>query len=68
MKNSLIYLISFLLLLSCAPKEKEAETLSSTSPEINKNNAAMPDSVLRHVVLFGFKATSSCRSLGSTFG
>ena len=25
MKNSPIYLISFLLLLSCAPKEKEAE-------------------------------------------
>ena len=59
MKNSPIYLISFLFLLSCAPKEKEAETLSSTSPEINQNNAAMPDSVLRHVVLFGFKATSS---------
>ena len=59
MKNSPIYLISFLLLLSCAPKEKEAEILSSTGPEINQNNAAMPDSVLRHVVLFGFKATSS---------
>ena len=59
MKNSLIYLISFLFLLSCAPKEKEAETLSSSSTEINQNNAAMPDSVLRHVVLFGFKATSS---------
>ena len=63
MKNSPIYLISFLLLLSCAPKEKEAETLSNTSPEINQNNAAMPDSVLRHVVLFGFKATSSPKDI-----
>jgi hypothetical protein len=59
MKNSPIYLFSFLLLLSCAPKEKEAETPSSASSETNLNNAAMPDSVLRHVVLFGFKATSS---------
>jgi len=59
MKNSLIYLITFLFLLSCAPKEKEVETLSTTSPETTLNNEAMPDSVLRHVVLFGFKATSS---------
>jgi hypothetical protein len=59
MKNSTIYLFSFLLLLSCAPKEKEAETPSSASSETNLNNAAMPDSILRHVVLFGFKATSS---------
>jgi len=59
MKNSPIYLITFLFLLSCAPKEKEVETLSTTSPETTLNNEAMTDSVLRHVVLFGFKATSS---------
>ena len=63
MKNSPIYLISFLLLLSCAPKGKEEVTLLSTSPEINQNNAAMQDSVLRHVVLFGFKATSSSQEI-----
>lgn len=59
MKSNPIYLISILLLLSCAPKEKEAETLTTPSPETNLKNAAMPDSVLRHVVLFGFKPTSS---------
>lgn len=59
MKNSPIFLIYFLLLLSCAPKEKEAETIVTTSPDTNLTNATMPDSVLRHVVLFGFKATSS---------
>jgi hypothetical protein len=59
MKNNPIYLISFFLILSCAPKEKEAEMGSTLSPETNLKNAAMPDSVLRHVVLFGFKATSS---------
>ncbi|MDA0314607.1 MAG: Dabb family protein [Bacteroidetes bacterium] len=59
MKNSPIYLISFFLLLSCAPKEKEQETDSSTRPKINLKNEAMTDSVLRHIVLFGFKKTSS---------
>lgn len=59
MKIYPIYLLLFLLLLSCAPKQAEEGTVSSARPQINLKNTAMPDSVLRHVVLFGFKATSS---------
>jgi len=62
MKNYPIHLLVFLLLLSCAPKQVEdveEVTDSSSRPQINLKNPAMPDSVLRHVVLFGFKATSS---------
>jgi len=62
MKNSPIYLICFFLILSCAPKEKEAETPSTASSETNLNNAAMPDSVLRHVVLFGHAFTVTFHS------
>lgn len=59
MKIYPIYLFVFLLLLSCAPKQAEEGDVSSARPQINLKNTAMPDSVLRHVVLFGFKATSS---------
>jgi hypothetical protein len=62
MKNYPIYLFVILLLLSFAPKQEvevEEVTDSSSRPQINLKNPAMPDSVLRHVVLFGFKATSS---------
>ena len=59
MKSNLIYLFLFFLLLSCAPKQVEEATDLSSRPQINLKNPAMPDSVLRHVVLFGFKATSS---------
>ena len=62
MNNYPVYLLVFLLLLSCAPKqveEAEVVTDSSSRPQINLKNPAMPDSILRHVVLFGFKATSS---------
>jgi hypothetical protein len=59
MKIYPIYLFVFLLLLSCAPKQEEEVTDSSSRPQINLKNPAMPDSVLRHVVLFGFKSTSS---------
>jgi hypothetical protein len=62
MKIYTIHLFVFLLLLSCAPKQGgdiEEVTDSSSRPQINLKNPAMPDSVLRHVVLFGFKTTSS---------
>jgi hypothetical protein len=59
MKTNLIYLFLFSLLLSCAPKQEKEAADSTSQTQINLNNPAMPDSVLRHVVLFGFKATSS---------
>lgn len=58
--KKLIYLIPFLLFWSCSePKTEEntEETLTETPPTITE--VAMPDSVLRHVVLFGFKETAS---------
>ncbi|MCM0041638.1 MAG: Dabb family protein [Algoriphagus sp.] len=59
MKNYPIYLFVFLVLLSCAPKQTEEATDSSSASQTSIKNPIMPDSVLRHVVLFGFKATSS---------
>ena len=59
MKIYPIYLFVFLLVLSCAPKQAEEATDSSSLSQTNLNTPVMPDSVLRHVVLFGFKATSS---------
>ncbi|OOG76399.1 Dabb family protein [Algoriphagus sp. A40] len=58
--KKLIYLIPFLLFWSCSePKTEEIteETLTETPPTTIEE--AMPDSVLRHVVLFGFKETTS---------
>jgi hypothetical protein len=57
--KKLIYLIPVLLFYACnQPKSVEGyETLNETQPSIKE--VAMPDSVLRHVVLFGFKETST---------
>lgn len=58
--KKLIYLIPFMLFWSCSePKtvENTEETLTQTPPTVTE--VAMPDSVLRHVVLFGFKETAS---------
>lgn len=58
--KKLIYLIPFLLFWSCSePKTEEntEETLTEIPPTTTE--VAMPDSVLRHVVLFGFKETAS---------
>lgn len=66
MKNYPIYLLVFFLLLSCASKQVEVVEEgadSSSRPQINLKNPAMPDSILRHVVLFGFKASSSAQDV-----
>ncbi|GAA0881123.1 Dabb family protein [Algoriphagus jejuensis] len=58
--KKLIYLIPIVLFWSCTePKSVETieETVTETSPIVKE--VAMPDSVLRHVVLFGFKETVS---------
>lgn len=57
--QKLSYLFFFLLIWSCSqPKSTEntEEILPKTQP-VNEE-VVMPDSVLRHVVLFGFKETS----------
>ena len=61
MKN-LIYFVPVLLFWSCTASVKvdansSEETSTQHQPEIIET--PMPDSVLRHVVLFGFKSTSS---------
>ncbi|SEF43413.1 Dabb family protein [Algoriphagus boritolerans] len=57
--KKLSYLVLFILIWSCnQPKSVESieEILPETQPIYQE--VAMPDSVLRHVVLFGFKETS----------
>lgn len=58
--KKLIYLIPFMLFWSCS-EPKTAETTEETLPETlsTPQEVAMPDSVLRHVVLFGFKETAT---------
>ncbi|GMQ24345.1 hypothetical protein Aoki45_10270 [Algoriphagus sp. oki45] len=55
------YLIFLFLLtaLACGPAEKQPIVEDSMPPETKIVEIPMPDSVLRHVVLFGFKQTSS---------
>lgn len=58
--KKLIYFVPLFLLLSCTASVNTGtpeETTTPPQPEIQE--VAMPDSVLRHVVLFGFKETSS---------
>lgn len=57
--KKLIYLIPFLLIYSCSqPNSKQEEEILTKTQPLYKE-VAMSDSVLRHVVLFGFKETSS---------
>ncbi|GMQ29703.1 Dabb family protein [Algoriphagus confluentis] len=55
------YLIFLFLLaaVACGPTEKQPIVEDSMPPETQIIETPMPDSVLRHVVLFGFKQTSS---------
>lgn len=58
--KKLIYFIPLMLFWSCA-EPKAVETTEETQVEVppTPTEAAMPDSVLRHVVLFGFKQSST---------
>jgi hypothetical protein len=56
MKKILFFSFSLFLLTACAPDNKASSTQSA--PSI-LDETPMPDSVLRHVVFFGFKETSS---------
>lgn len=54
--KKIAYFLPLLLAFACAPKEAtETEVLTETIIE----EVPVPDSVLRHVVLFGFKETTS---------
>jgi hypothetical protein len=57
--QKLSYLFFFLLIWSCS-QPKSTENTEEILPEnqLVNEEVVMPDSVLRHVVLFGFKATS----------
>jgi hypothetical protein len=58
--KKLIYLVPFMLLWSCnEPKPIESTETSLTEVKPTTTEVAMPDSVLRHVVLFGFKETAT---------
>jgi hypothetical protein len=57
--KKLSYLIPFLFFWSCnQPNTVENIEEVKTETSTNYKEVAMPDSVLRHVVLFGFKETS----------
>jgi hypothetical protein len=58
--KKLIYLVPLMLFWSCTePKTAENADETSTQTTPTPTQAAMPDSVLRHVVLFGFKESAS---------
>lgn len=56
MKKNLFFTLPFFLLMACTSDNKESSIQSATSI---LEETPMPDSVLRHVVLFGFKETAS---------
>lgn len=57
--KKLSYLFLVLLIWSCsAPKSSESLEEITPEPQPIIQEVTMPDSVLRHVVLFGFKETS----------
>ena len=64
MKKILSFTLPFLLLMACGPENKESTTQSSTAT-LTLEEAPMPDSVLRHVVLFGFKESASAAEVQS---
>ena len=64
MKKTLLFALPFFLLMACAPGNKESNTDSKPEP-LTLEETPMPDSVLRHVVLFGFKETSSAADVQS---
>ncbi|MFN3761406.1 MAG: Dabb family protein [Algoriphagus aquaeductus] len=59
MKKSILGVLSFWLVFACNPSQNQSVIEDSMPPETQIKEVAMPDSVLRHVVLFGFKETSS---------
>lgn len=59
MKKSFLLAGSLWLFFACGPAEKQPIVEDSMPPETQIIETPMPDSVLRHVVLFGFKETSS---------
>lgn len=59
MKKSFLLAGSLWLFFACGPAEKQPIIEDSMPPETQIVETPMPDSVLRHVVLFGFKETSS---------
>ena len=59
MKKHVLHSIPFLLLIACGPSQQEPIVEDSLPAELNIEEVTMPDSVLRHVVLFGFKESST---------
>jgi hypothetical protein len=59
MKKNLFYLLPLFFLIACGTAQQENLVEDSIPSELKIEEKAMPDSVLRHVVLFGFKSTSS---------
>jgi hypothetical protein len=64
MKKTLLFFLTFLLLMACTPDTKESNN-DSTTASLKIEETPMPDSLLRHVVLFGFKETSSAADVQS---
>jgi hypothetical protein len=64
MKKTLLFFLTFLLLMACTPDTKESNN-DSTTASLKIEETTMPDSLLRHVVLFGFKETSSAADVQS---
>jgi hypothetical protein len=59
--RKLCYTVPIILAFACGQREQLKESLTEVQPQILE--VAMPDSVLRHVVLFGFKENTSLNDI-----
>lgn len=57
--KKVFYLLPLVFALACSQPDSNTEAQTETQTKTIIQEVPMPDSVLRHVVLFGFKETSS---------
>ncbi|TDQ18475.1 stress responsive alpha/beta barrel protein [Algoriphagus boseongensis] len=57
--KKVFYLLPLVFTMACSQPDSNTEAQTETQTETIIQEVPMPDSVLRHVVLFGFKETSS---------
>lgn len=61
--KKLLYLIPIAIFWSCAAPKTSDDSTENKTTSTTPTEVTMPDSVLRHVVLFGFKETASAEDV-----
>jgi hypothetical protein len=61
--KKLLYLIPIAIFWSCAAPKASDDSTENKTTSTTPTEVIMPDSVLRHVVLFGFKETASAEDV-----